>query len=32
MEPFFVFSLDGTVKNIATGQILAAFTLISTSF
>ena len=26
MEPFFVFSLDGTVVNIATGQILVAFT------
>ena len=26
MEPFFVFSLDGTVVNVATGQILAAFT------
>ena len=26
MEPFFVFSPDGTVVNIATGQILAAFT------
>ena len=32
MEAFFVFSLDGTVENIATGQILAAFTLIRTSF